>query len=99
MVRCLAPAIVDRVAEAVAAWLANTVAEAAPEWLDSRTAAEYLGLHRDTLHKLAAERAIPAEQDRPGCKLFFLRTDPDECRRPAAEPRTSHHPSRRGRHG
>jgi hypothetical protein len=37
--------------------------------------------YRDTLRKLAAERAIPAEQDGPGCKLFFLRTDLDERRR------------------
>ena len=33
------------------------------EWFDSRHAAEYLGVHRDTLRKLAAERAIPSEQD------------------------------------
>jgi hypothetical protein len=40
------------------------------EWFDSRHAAEYLGLHRDTLRKLAVERAIPSEQDSPGCKLY-----------------------------
>jgi hypothetical protein len=39
------------------------------EWLDSRHAADYLGVHRDTLGKLAAERAIASEQDGPGCKL------------------------------
>jgi len=39
------------------------------EWFDSRHAAEYLGVHRDTLRKLAAERAIPSEQDGPGGKL------------------------------
>ncbi len=73
--------IADRVAEEVTARLAGAVPEAAPEWLDSRGAAEYLGLHRDTLRKLAAERAIPAVQDGRGCKLFFLRTDVDEWRR------------------
>lgn len=51
-----------------------------PEWLDSRDAADYLGVHRDTLRKLAAERAIPAEQDRPDCKLFFRRSALDEWR-------------------
>jgi len=51
------------------------------EWFDSRQAAEYLGLHRDTLRRLAAARAIPAEQDGRGCRLFFRRTVLDEWRR------------------
>jgi excisionase family DNA binding protein len=72
--------LADRVAAALAQRLASPTAEVAPEWLDSRAAAEYLGLHRDTLRKLAAERAIPAEQDGPGCKLFFRRNDLDEWR-------------------
>jgi excisionase family DNA binding protein len=50
------------------------------EWLDSRSAAEYLGVHRDTLRKLAGERAIPVHQDGRGCKLFFRRSDLDEWR-------------------
>jgi phosphopantothenate synthetase len=33
----------------------------ADEWLDTRGASEYLGIHRDSLRRLAAERAIPAE--------------------------------------
>jgi excisionase family DNA binding protein len=77
----LIAAIADRVAEAVTARLASSVPDVAPEWLDSRGADNYLGLHRDTLRKLAAERAIPAVQDGLGCKLFFLRTDLDEWRR------------------
>src|SRR5437588_2390058 len=40
------------------------------EWLDSRAAAHYLGVHRDTVRKLAAERSIPTHQDAPGCKLY-----------------------------
>jgi len=39
-------------------------------WLDARGAAEYLGLHCDTLRKLAAQRAIPTHQDGPRCKLY-----------------------------
>jgi len=73
--------VADRVAAAVVARLSTASSEALPEWLDSRRAAEYLGVHRDTLRKLAAERAIPAEQDGPGCKLFFRRADLDEWRR------------------
>ena len=45
--------------------------EPADEWLDSRHVADYLGVHRDTLRKLAAERSIPCDQDGPGCKLYF----------------------------
>lgn len=57
------------------------------EWLDSRHAAEYLGVHRDTLRKLAAERSIPAEQDGPGCKLYFRRADLDAWRHGGGRPR------------
>jgi excisionase family DNA binding protein len=49
--------------------------------LDSREATNDLGLHRDTLRRLAAMRAIPSEQDRRGCKLFFRRSALDEWRR------------------
>ena len=52
-------------------------------WLDARAAAEYLGVHRDTLRKLAAQRAIPTHQDGPGCKLYFRRDELDEWRRSA----------------
>jgi excisionase family DNA binding protein len=73
--------IAERIADAVAVRIAQPPSDGGPEWLDSRGAAEYLGLHPDTVRKLAAERAIPAEQDGPGCKLFFLRQDLDEWRR------------------
>ncbi len=43
------------------------------EWLDSRHAAEYLGVHRDTLRKLAASGPSHPQQDGPGCKLYFRR--------------------------
>ncbi|MBV9005611.1 MAG: helix-turn-helix domain-containing protein [Solirubrobacterales bacterium] len=57
------------------------------EWFDSRHAADYLGVHRDTLRKLAAERAIPAEQEGPGCKLYFRRSELDAWRRAGGRPR------------
>ena len=53
----------------------------ADQWLDTRGASEYLGIHRDRLRRLAAERAIPAEQAGVGCKLFFRRSDLDAWRR------------------
>ncbi len=62
--------LADRVTAAVLARVDVHVASDA-EWLDSRHAADYLGLHRDTLRKLAAERAISSEQDGPGCSSIF----------------------------
>ena len=78
--------LVDRLAAAVAERLARQGSED-DEWFDSRRAAEYLGVHRDTLRKLAAERAIPSEQDGPGCKLYFRRSALDAWRRGGGRPR------------
>jgi excisionase family DNA binding protein len=61
----------------------------ASAWLDARGAAEYLGVHRDTLRKLAAQRAIPTHQDGPGCKLFFRREELDEWRHSARHVRAA----------
>ena len=71
--------LADRVAAAVLARL-DGPADASGNWLDLRHAADYLGVHRDTLRKLAAERAIPSEQDGPGCKLYFRSSDLDAWR-------------------
>lgn len=57
------------------------------DWMDAREAAEYLGVHRDTLRKLAAERAVPVHQDGPGCKLYFRRDELDDWRRSRKDPR------------
>lgn len=78
----LAERVATRVAER-----ATTPASGADEWFDSRHAADYLGIHRDTLRKLAAERAIPSEQDGPGCKLYFRRSDLDAWRQSGGRPR------------
>jgi excisionase family DNA binding protein len=55
-------------------------ARSSDEWLDSHGAANYLGISRSSLHKLSAERAIPFEQEGPGCKLWFRRSDLDAWR-------------------
>ena len=78
--------LAERVANRIAEQDTRTV-DCATEWLDSRHAAEYLGIHRDTLRKLAAERAIPSEQDGPGCKLYFRRSDLDAWRVGGGRPR------------
>src|SRR5438874_1136506 len=72
----LADLVVDRLLERAAA----DPVESQNEWLDTRAAAAYLGVHRDTLRKLAAERSIPTHQDAPGCKLYFRRDELDEWR-------------------
>jgi excisionase family DNA binding protein len=66
----LADLVADRLATRLAA-----PADLADEWLDTRNAADYLGVHRDTIRRLAAERAVPTEQEGPGCKLYFRRSD------------------------
>jgi excisionase family DNA binding protein len=87
-------ALIDQLAERVAERLAVATgvsqtreSNREDEWFDSRHAAAYLGVHRDTLRKLAAERAIPCEQDGPNCKLYFRRSDLDLWRRSGGRPR------------
>jgi excisionase family DNA binding protein len=71
--------LVELVAERVVARLVAPT-PGGDEWLDTRGAAEYLGVHRDTVRRLAAERTVPSEQEGPGCKLFFRRSDLDAWR-------------------
>ncbi|MBV9425222.1 MAG: helix-turn-helix domain-containing protein [Solirubrobacterales bacterium] len=76
--------LVAQLADLVAAKVIDRLARqetTADEWLDTRGASEYLGIHRDSLRRLAAERAIPAEQAGAGCKLFFRRSDLDAWQR------------------
>lgn len=49
-------------------------------WIDSRRAAEHLGVSRDALKRLTAARAIPFQQERPGARCWFRRTDLDAWR-------------------
>ena len=80
ILEALVDKLVARVAVAVVEHLGRASSDDSAEWLDSRSAAAYLGVHRDTLRKLAAERAIPVHQDGRGCKLFFRRSDLAEWR-------------------
>ncbi|MBV8988711.1 MAG: helix-turn-helix domain-containing protein [Solirubrobacterales bacterium] len=77
--------LLAQLAELVAAKVADRLARQEPEpaddWLDTRGASEYLGIHRDSLRRLAGEKAIPAEQAGAGCRLFFRRSDLDAWRR------------------
>jgi excisionase family DNA binding protein len=76
--------LADLVAERVAAQLVSPRGVAEDERLDTRRAAEYLGIHRDNVRRLAAEGTIPAEQESAGCKLYFRRSDLDAWRCPGS---------------
>jgi excisionase family DNA binding protein len=71
-------ALADRLAPLIAA---RQPTRAEDGWIDTRTAAEYLGLTRTSLHRLTAERAVPFEQDGPGAKCWFKRSELDAWRR------------------
>lgn len=88
--------LAELVADRVAARLAEPQVQRADEWMDSRRAAEYLGIGRDSLRRLAAERSIPTEQAGVGCKLYFRRSDLDTWRCTAPGPIE---PLRGRRHG
>jgi excisionase family DNA binding protein len=71
-----------RLAELLAPYLPTPVAPAEPNgWLCTREAAEYAGTTRHALHKAMAAREIHFEQDVPGGKAWFKRTDIDAWRR------------------
>jgi excisionase family DNA binding protein len=57
--------LADLVADRVLARIAATEDTHAGEWMNAHDAAAYLGIHRDTLRKLAAQRSIPVHQDGP----------------------------------
>jgi predicted alpha/beta hydrolase len=54
--------------------------ESDDRWLDTRAAAEYAGVHPDTLRAAAASRRISYEQEAAGHKLWFRRSALDQWR-------------------
>jgi hypothetical protein len=50
-------------------------------WLDSKQAAAYVGMTRNALHKRTAAGDIPCEQEVPGGKRWFKRSELDAWRR------------------
>jgi hypothetical protein len=85
----LASAVLDSLDESALRALATRLepylrsegSDAQPDdWLDSKGAAAYLSLPRSALHKLTGKRAIPFEQEGPGCKLYFKRSALDAWR-------------------
>lgn len=71
--------------EILAGAVATRVSELLPsqgenQWLDSAEAAEYLRIPLSQLRKLSAAGLIPAHQDTPGGRLYFLRSELDQWR-------------------
>lgn len=82
---------VERIAAKVAALIVDqlrTASRSGDRWLDSREAADHLGLSLHALRHLVARRAVPFVQDRPGAKVFFKVSELDAWRAShAREPR------------
>ena len=71
----------DALADRLAPRLAARLSVAEDGWLDAKAAADYLGLPSvNAIHRLSAERRIPASQDREGGKLYFQRSALDRWR-------------------
>ena len=65
----------------LAPFLPSSEATNEDRWLSTRQAADHLGISPNALHKLTAARAIPFEQERPGAKCWFRRSELDAWRR------------------
>jgi hypothetical protein len=76
----LMPRHADAVAEMVVERLLQHVDRGA-HWLDTRRAADHLGMTANALDKLCAARSVPFEQDTPGGKRWFHADDLDAWRR------------------
>lgn len=74
--------LADLIAERVVARLRSLPRAEPPGemWLDTRAAAAHVGVHPDTLRKLAAAGRVPYEQEAPRRKLYFRRSDLDRLR-------------------
>jgi len=70
----------DELAERLAPRLAGLLAPGDPQqdgWLTTRDAAAYVGRSKTAMHKLTAARQVPFEQDGPGARCYFRRSDLD----------------------
>ena len=73
---------VSRIASAVADLVIERLSEQKSEgqWLNTREAAEHLGLSLHALRHLVARRAVPYVQDAPGSKVYFRASQLDAWR-------------------
>jgi hypothetical protein len=79
---------IDILAEAVAVKVSELLpVRQEDRWLDSAEAADHLCIPLSQLRKLSAAGLIPAHQDTPGGRLYFLRSELDQWRRSNAASR------------
>jgi excisionase family DNA binding protein len=78
--------LATRVADQIAARLGAAEDDPGDSWLDSRNAADYLGISRTTVRRLAAEGSLDTEQAGTNCKLYFRRSELDRWRRCGSVP-------------
>lgn len=74
-------ATIDRLAHRLGEARSQATRNVEDRWLDTKGAAAHLSITPNALHKLTATRMIPFEQEGPGCKCWFRRSDLDEWRR------------------
>jgi len=80
------PAALRDLAGALALHVPLPAESAADGWISTRGAAAYLGMSSSALNNLTAARRVPFEQDRPGGKCWFKRSDLDAWRRGQWQP-------------
>jgi excisionase family DNA binding protein len=78
-VRVVLDRLADQIADRVASRLAKPHRDL-DRWLTTSDAAQHLGIHPDTLRKLAAAGVIPSVQDAPGCARHFRLSELDRWR-------------------
>jgi excisionase family DNA binding protein len=88
----LLDALADRVAHRVMLQLVQPREGEEDRWLTTREAAQHLGMHPDTLRKLASAGTIPSEQDAPGCARHFRLSELDRWRESGGSRRPSDGP-------
>jgi excisionase family DNA binding protein len=86
----LDPESVEQLAEALAARLdtrlsRRTETQKDDRWLDSKHAAEYLGVSVSAIHRLTASRSLPFSQDGPRARCYFRRSELDRWRESNAQ--------------
>ena len=80
LVESLDDVALQRLAERLLPYIDRRTRASEDRWLSAKDAAAHLGLSVHALHKLSAAREVPFEQDGPGCKLWFRRSDLDRWR-------------------
>jgi hypothetical protein len=85
LARAIVAELDDQALDELAGLLAPRLAErfeapAPGGWVETKAAAEHLGISVDAMHRLTAARALTFSQEAPGAKCYFRRSDLDAYR-------------------